>query len=142
MCVRKVLVKLDCAIEELQCRFVLFLKTVTVAHNTPSLWNKEGLLKRKVTQMGKLMLLLKMPEASGVVLKAFKTIRLNAHHLLVGFHGVLVLGLLEEAASDLSLDPPCFLLFVRKLLVLGLSFCTVVDALQSEGFTNQSEEVH
>jgi len=95
MRVREVLVKLDRAIKELECRFVFFLKTVAVAHDTPSFRDKERFFKGKVTQVSKLVLLLEMPETGRVVLEALKTIRLDAHHLLVGFHGVLVQGLLE-----------------------------------------------
>jgi hypothetical protein len=139
--VSKVLIELDSSTEKLKCGFMFFLQAVAVADHAPCLWGEKRLFKCKVAQMGELVLLLQVPEASGVVLKTFKTIWFNFGHLLKRVHRILVLRLLKETPSNLPLDPSCFALLVGQLLVLLFSFSALVYALKFKCFAYKPHEI-
>ena len=77
-----------------------------------------------------------MPQTCGVVLEALQAVRLNLSHLLIRLHGLIILGLLEQASGYLSLNPACLSLFSSQVcLVLRLCLFTVVLALEQVCFT-------
>lgn len=118
--VGEVLVELDRASEELQCRLVLFQQAVAVANDAPSFRCEERFLYSLVTKENKGRLVLQVPEACRVVLQAFESMRLQLTHLFVNFDCLVEAALFKDALGELALYPAGFPLPSRELSLVDL----------------------
>ena len=89
------------------------------------------------------MLVLKVPQASRVVLEPLEPIWLDFSHFLVNFNGFVVPGLLVDTFCHLTEYPACFSLFVRQLRTVDrLGLFAVELALQLVGSAHDAQQVH